>query len=61
MVGLKAMVLEQSDNLRTEGTAITLSSNAFLVLENLDVADQFRSTYLNIARYICMGPFLTTL
>jgi hypothetical protein len=49
-VGLKAVVLEQSDKLRSEGTAISLSSNGMRVLDIFDLANQFRNIYFNIPR-----------
>jgi hypothetical protein len=51
-VGLKAVVLEQSDKLRSEGTAISLSSNGMRVLDIFDLANQFRNIYFNIPRYV---------
>ncbi len=50
-VGLKAVVLEQSDRLRAEGTSITLWTNAMKALELLDIADQLRNTYVNVLGY----------
>jgi len=50
-VGLKAVVLEQSDRLRSEGTSITLWNNAMKVLELVDVADLLRNTYVNVLGY----------
>jgi 2-polyprenyl-6-methoxyphenol hydroxylase-like FAD-dependent oxidoreductase len=47
-VGLKAVVLEQSDKLRPEGTTITLWKNGMRILELFGLADQFRSMYLNV-------------
>jgi 2-polyprenyl-6-methoxyphenol hydroxylase-like FAD-dependent oxidoreductase len=47
-VGLKPVVLEQSDRLRSEGTSITLWNNAMKVLELVDVADLLRNTYVNV-------------
>jgi 2-polyprenyl-6-methoxyphenol hydroxylase-like FAD-dependent oxidoreductase len=50
-VGLKPVVLEQSDRLRSEGTSITLWNNAMKVLELVDVADLLRNTYVNVLGY----------
>ncbi len=47
-VGLKAMVLEQSNRLQAEGTSITLWNNAMKALELLDIDDQLRNTYVNV-------------
>jgi 2-polyprenyl-6-methoxyphenol hydroxylase-like FAD-dependent oxidoreductase len=46
-VGLKAVVLEQSDKLRVEGTTITLWNNAMKVMELFNIADQLRNAYVN--------------
>jgi 2-polyprenyl-6-methoxyphenol hydroxylase-like FAD-dependent oxidoreductase len=51
-VGLKAVVLEQSDKLRPEGTTMTLWNNGMRILELFGLADQFRSMYLNITGYV---------
>jgi 2-polyprenyl-6-methoxyphenol hydroxylase-like FAD-dependent oxidoreductase len=51
-VGLKAVVLEQSDKLRVEGTAITLWNNAMKVMELFDIADQLRNAYVNTTGYV---------
>ncbi|CAK9273288.1 unnamed protein product [Sphagnum jensenii] len=47
-LGLRAVVLEKSDRMRSEGTAIVLWTNAMHILEVLDLADQFRSMYINL-------------
>ncbi|CAM6028643.1 unnamed protein product [Sphagnum balticum] len=47
-VGLKAVVLEQSDKLRPQGTTMTLWNNGMRILELFGLADQFRSMYLNV-------------
>ncbi len=46
-VGLKAVVLEQSNKLRSEVTA-----NGMCVLEIFDLANQFRNIYFNIPGYL---------
>jgi hypothetical protein len=51
-VGLKAVVLEQSDKLRPQGTNMTLWNNGMRILELFGLADQFRSMYLNIPGYV---------
>ncbi|CAK9251732.1 unnamed protein product, partial [Sphagnum jensenii] len=57
-VGLKAVVLEQSDKLRAEGTTIGLFNNGMRILELFDLADQFRSIYFNNSEYIlCLTRF----
>jgi 2-polyprenyl-6-methoxyphenol hydroxylase-like FAD-dependent oxidoreductase len=51
-VGLKAVVLEQSDKLRPQGTTMTLWNNGMRILEIFGLADQFRSMYLNVPGYV---------
>ncbi len=53
------MVLEQSNKLRSEGTAIALTSNAMRVLELFDLADQFRNIYFNIPGYVLVSDKCT--
>ncbi|KAG0606254.1 hypothetical protein M758_9G125700 [Ceratodon purpureus] len=50
-VGLKSVVLEQSDTLRATGNCITLWSNALRVLDALGIGEQFRTLYHNILEY----------
>lgn len=50
--GLKAVVLEQSDTLRAQGTSLTLWTNALRVLDVLGIGEQFRSMYCNILEYV---------
>lgn len=47
-VGIKSVVLEQSDRLRSEGTSITLWTNAMRVLEVFEMAEQFRRASINL-------------
>ncbi|CAK9208139.1 unnamed protein product, partial [Sphagnum troendelagicum] len=54
-VGLKAVVLEQSDKLRVEGTTIGLFNNGMRILELFDLADQFRSIYFNNSEYVLVS------
>jgi 2-polyprenyl-6-methoxyphenol hydroxylase-like FAD-dependent oxidoreductase len=51
-VGLKSVVLEQSDTLRAAGSCISLWSNALRVLDVLGVGEQFRTLYHNILEYV---------
>lgn len=51
-VGLKAVVLEQSNKLRAEGVTIALYTNGMRVLQILGLADRFRSTTINIPRCV---------
>jgi hypothetical protein len=55
---LKAVVLEQSNKLRSEGTAIALQSNAMRVLQLFDLANQFRNIYFNIPGYVLTSGLL---
>ena len=50
-VGIKAIVLEQSESLRTEGTSLSLFPNAWRALDALGVADKLRGSYLGITGY----------
>jgi hypothetical protein len=54
-VGLKAVVLEQSDKLRSEGTTIGLFNNGMRILELFDLADQFRNIYFNNSKYVLVS------
>jgi hypothetical protein len=51
-VGLEAVVLEQSDKLRSEGTTIGVFNNGMRILELFDLADQFRNIYFNNSEYV---------
>ena len=44
-VGVKALVLERSDGLRTTGAALILSQNAWLALDALGVSHKLYSVY----------------
>jgi 2-polyprenyl-6-methoxyphenol hydroxylase-like FAD-dependent oxidoreductase len=55
-LGLRAVVLEKSDRIRSESTAIVLWTNAMHILEVLDLADQFRSMYINLPGYALVSP-----
>jgi hypothetical protein len=48
---MKAVILEQSDRLRAWGSALTLWSNAFRVLDVLGLGDRFRSMFTNLVGY----------
>lgn len=50
-VGVKALVLEQSGNLRAEGTSLTLFPNAWRALDTLGIADELRGSFTNITGY----------
>lgn len=49
-VGLKSLVLERADSLRTTGTALALMTNAWRALDVLGVADSLRLKHLQIQR-----------
>ncbi|KAL5555770.1 hypothetical protein UlMin_038006 [Ulmus minor] len=49
-VGIKALVLERSDGLRTTGAALSLSQNAWLALDALGVSHKLTSIYTPIER-----------
>lgn len=50
-VGVKALVLEQSGGLRTEGTSLSLFPNAWRALDALGVADKLRGSFVTITGY----------
>jgi len=61
-VGLKVVVLEQSDKLQVESTTIPLWNNAMKVMELFDITNQLRNTYVNTMGYaifshICKNCF----
>jgi 2-polyprenyl-6-methoxyphenol hydroxylase-like FAD-dependent oxidoreductase len=60
-VGLKAVVLEQSDKLRSEGTTIGLFNNGMRILELFDLADQFRNIYFNNSKIEYLNQYGTRL
>ncbi|GAB2300856.1 hypothetical protein Dimus_034891 [Dionaea muscipula] len=47
-LGIKSLVLEQADSLRTGGTSLTLFKNGWRVLDTIGVADELRSQFLEI-------------
>ena len=49
-VGIKALVLERSDDLRTTGAALGLYPNAWLALDALGVSHKLTSIYPFIER-----------
>ncbi|ERM96428.1 hypothetical protein AMTR_s00001p00248080 [Amborella trichopoda] len=48
--GLKSLILESHDALRTAGFALTVWTNAWKVLEALGVADTLRQQHVKIQR-----------
>ncbi len=50
-VGIKAVVLEQAENLRSGGAALGLWRNAFHVLQVLGLSEKMRAMYTNILTY----------
>ncbi|KAG0626499.1 hypothetical protein M758_2G131400 [Ceratodon purpureus] len=54
-VGIKAVVLEQSDALRAGGSALALWNNAFNVLEVLGLSEQFRTMFTNLLAWEIMN------
>ena len=51
-VGIRALVLEKSDGLRTTGAALTLSKNAWRALDALGVSHKLTSLYSPTLGYI---------
>ena len=47
-VGIRSLVLEQSDSLRTEGASISLFKNGWRVLDMLGVGSELRTHFLDI-------------
>ncbi|KAM3263761.1 hypothetical protein T459_00717 [Capsicum annuum] len=46
--GIRSLVLEQAESLRTEGSSITLSKNGWKALDAIGVGDQLRDKFLEI-------------
>ncbi|MCH96889.1 zeaxanthin epoxidase, partial [Trifolium medium] len=47
-LGVRSLVLEQSESLRTGGTSLTLFKNGWSVLNSIGVANYLRTQYLEI-------------
>lgn len=47
-LGVRSLVLEQSESLRTGGTSLTLSKNGWRALDSIGVANCLRTQYLEI-------------
>ncbi|CAI8589111.1 unnamed protein product [Vicia faba] len=47
-LGVRSLVLEQSESLRTGGTSLTLFKNGWSVLDSIGVANHLRTQYLEI-------------
>ncbi|CAI9265171.1 unnamed protein product [Lactuca saligna] len=47
-LGVRSVVLEQAESLRTGGTSLTLFKNGWKVLDAMGVGDELRSQYLEI-------------
>lgn len=47
-LGVKSLVLEQSESLRTGGTSLTLFKNGWRVLDDIGVGTQLREQFLEI-------------
>ena len=57
-VGVKALVLEKSEELRATGAAIGLHPNAWLAVEALGVAHKLTTTtYPPLRKYLSFAPF----
>ncbi|MCD7469058.1 hypothetical protein HAX54_007678 [Datura stramonium] len=46
--GIRSLVLEQAESLRTEGSSITLSKNGWKALDAIGVGDELRNQFLEI-------------
>lgn len=51
--GIRSLVLEQAESLRTEGSSITLSKNGWKALDAIGVGDELRSQFLELQGYFC--------
>lgn len=47
-LGIRSLVLEQADSLRTSGTSLTLNNNGWKALDFIGIADELRSQFLRI-------------
>ena len=59
-VGLRAVVLEQSDTLRATGTCLSLWTNAMRVLDVLGIGEKFRTMSHNVLEYVLFCSTLST-
>ena len=50
-LGLKSLVLEMADTLRTSGAAFVMWANAWKALDDLGVADSLRPNYCQLDGY----------
>lgn len=53
-LGIRSVVLEQAESLRTGGTSLTLFKNGWRVLDAIGVGSNLRSQFLEIEGYICV-------
>lgn len=51
-LGVRSVVLEQGDSLRTGGTSLTLFKNGWRALDVIGVGDELRSQFLRIQGYV---------
>lgn len=50
--GIKSLVLEQAESLRTGGTSLTLSKNGWKALDTFGLGDELRPKFLNIKGFV---------
>jgi hypothetical protein len=55
IVGLKDVVLEQLNKLRTKGVSITLWNNTIDILDVFDIGNQFRNMYIDMPTYVLVS------
>lgn len=58
-LGVKSLVLEQAESLRTGGTSLTLFKNGWRVLDEMGVGDDLRPYFLEIQGYVLL--FIATI
>lgn len=51
-LGIRSVVLEQAESLRTGGTSLTLFKNGWRVLDAIGVGSNLRNQFLEIEGYI---------
>lgn len=56
-LGVRSLVLEQSDSLRTGGTSLTLFKNGWRVLDAIGVGNDLRGQFLEIQGYVHLFLF----
>lgn len=58
-LGVRSVVLEQAESLRTGGASITLFKNGWRALDAIGVANDLRTQFLEIQGYACFFFYST--